>query len=710
MAVNINTDDSTYDLGSVTSATVTIHSRIPGSSGNSGKYTPSGVPVISIAATIPWGSEEYMTPGEFTVTRAGDLSGALQVEFTVDGSGMEGVDYTFSSQDGYYHSITIPAGHVSATVQVKPTGSATAGGLVKTVVATLAPSDLGPSDAYEVGGDDNAAVSIATEEAPEWDFGSSASNQLWPAYEKWTTNVATIPNTYIAGIFYYYYPTGFLGGDGPGLGGVLSSTPVSISSISQGQHGQVNEVVHSFQDVRGSFEIHYVEYIPQRGDFQATDNYSWTISANQKNYVVQRSAYFFDLRPPSLVNPGDQSSSTGDAVDEPLTATDPENNPLTFTATGLPPGLSVDPVNGDVLGHVDYGDEVDSPYYATITTSNGILSASQSFIWNVTPAAPSIDNADDTQWDDMNNGEGDTVSFPIQASDPDGLPLAYSATGLPAGVTIDPVTGIIAGTIVQGDDTGTPYDVVVSVSNGSKATTLEFDWTITQDSFAAPSDQTNVVGDQFSLAIIDDNKNGKTLTYSAIGLPDGLSIDPNTGIISGNPDSSDGDGVPWQVTIDVTDGTETAEHTFNWTIDPTIIPIITLSNPGNQRNFTDETINLPIQGAASGTDHLAYSVTGLPNGLGIDPSTGIITGMDDDFDASDGSVYPVTVSATDDYGPDCQPDVLLAVQRRSERPSRGGRIRQSRRRYGSQSRWRRSAIGANGTTPHHRSQDGLFRH
>jgi len=268
----------------------------------------------------------------------------------------------------------------------------------------------------------------------------------------------------------------------------------------------------------------------------------------------------------------------------------------------------------------------------------------------VTPAAPSIDNADDASWDNLNNAEGDSVSVPVVASDPNNFRLSYSATGLPAGLAIDPDTGIISGVVTQGDDTGAAYDVVVSVSNGYKTTTLEFPWTIDKVALAGPADQTNTAGDSVNLAVGAQDLNGLALSYTASGLPDGLSIDPNSGVITGTVAASGADGIPWQVTVDATDGVETSEQTFNWTVLPSALPSLTLANPGSQVNATTDVISLPIQGQASGPDTLTYSVMGLPTGLDIDPSTGIISGMDDDFSAPSGSVYAVTVTVTDDYG------------------------------------------------------------
>ena len=51
-----------------------------------------------------------------------------------------------------------------------------------------------------------------------------------------------------------------------------------------------------------------------------------------------------------------------------------------------------------------------------------------------------------------------------------------------------------------------------------------------------PGSQTGTVGTATSLQIVaTDSASGQTLTYSATGLPTGLSINASTGLISGTP-------------------------------------------------------------------------------------------------------------------------------------------------------------------------------
>jgi hypothetical protein len=77
--------------------------------------------------------------------------------------------------------------------------------------------------------------------------------------------------------------------------------------------------------------------------------------------------------------------------------------------------------------------------------------------------------------------EGATVALNIVGSDVDGNPLSFSATNLPPGLSLNvitPTTAVISGTIANGAATGSPYNVIVSVSDGVATTGTSLLWTI----------------------------------------------------------------------------------------------------------------------------------------------------------------------------------------------------------------------------------------
>ncbi|MFJ2392099.1 putative Ig domain-containing protein [Streptomyces sp. NPDC087843] len=72
---------------------------------------------------------------------------------------------------------------------------------------------------------------------------------------------------------------------------------------------------------------------------------------------------------------------------------------------------------------------------------------------------------------------------------------------------------------------------------------------------------------------------------------------------------------------------------------------VTVTNPGNRSTATGSSVSLQIAASDSAGAALTYSATGLPTGLSINASTGLISGT-----ASTAGTYAVTVTAKDSTG------------------------------------------------------------
>ena len=89
-----------------------------------------------------------------------------------------------------------------------------------------------------------------------------------------------------------------------------------------------------------------------------------------------------------------------------------------------------------------------------------------------------------------------------------------------------------------------------------------------------PGTQVNVVGDSVNLPLSATEADGDTLFYSADGLPDGLWVDPFTGVISGTVADDALQTTPYAVTVTVDDGNGgTATQTFNWSVNDSVLGI-----------------------------------------------------------------------------------------------------------------------------------------
>ncbi len=81
-----------------------------------------------------------------------------------------------------------------------------------------------------------------------------------------------------------------------------------------------------------------------------------------------------------------------------------------------------------------------------------------------------------------------------------------------------------------------------------------------------PGNQNSQEGDSVSLRIDVLDAEGDTLNFTMSGAPPDLSIDGNTGRISGKVSLSAAQGSPYQVTVTVSDGIDSIPVVFSWTI------------------------------------------------------------------------------------------------------------------------------------------------
>jgi hypothetical protein len=192
--------------------------------------------------------------------------------------------------------------------------------------------------------------------------------------------------------------------------------------------------------------------------------------------------------------------------------------------------------------------------------------------------------------------------------------------------------------------TGSParaYRQLGSVSIGLGGNTLPNGNTVTVTN---PGSQSGTVGTAISALRINatDSASGQTLTYTAAGLPPGLSIS-SSGLISGTPSASG----TFNATVTATDSTGASGSTaFSWTIAGGGGNVVSVANPGSQSGTVGTAIaGLQIQGTDSASGQtLTYTAGGLPTGLSIS-SSGLISGT-----PSAAGTFNVTVTATDTTG------------------------------------------------------------
>jgi hypothetical protein len=260
----------------------------------------------------------------------------------------------------------------------------------------------------------------------------------------------------------------------------------------------------------------------------------------------------------------------------------------------------------------------------------------------------------------QSDAEATAVSFTVAATGTE-PPFSYAITAgsLPAGISLDGASGAIAGTIANGaaQTQGGVYSITITATDSSSppdSTAASFTWTVTDPvpTINAVGTQTTNEGVAVSLTVIGFDPDGDApLTWGATGLPTGLVINPGTGLIFGTVTNgaAQTQGGAYSVTITLTDLWGQGSHGFTWYVqDPP--PIIGALGP--RFNAENTAVSFGVTGSDPDGDSITYSATGLPAGVGINTSTGLVSGTITNGAAQGGSggVYTVTVYVQDSWG------------------------------------------------------------
>ena len=241
---------------------------------------------------------------------------------------------------------------------------------------------------------------------------------------------------------------------------------------------------------------------------------------------------------------------------------------------------------------------------------------------------------------DQTDAEGTVVSLPISATDAD-LPantLRYGAVGLPPGLSIDPVSGVISGTVAFGCNAGSPHAVTVTVTDDgtpepgrARRCLIGIARTPTVPPVLDP------VGDQ----TIDELA---LLTFTATAIDPDVPVTRSRsrcrvsrrvrrsirspGCSRGRRPKAQG---PGSYTFDVVvtdDGTPILSDSETITVTVNEVNVAPVLDPIGDQTVDEQTL-LTFTATATDADlpanTLTFSLSGEPAGAAIDPVTGVFT-------------------------------------------------------------------------------------
>ncbi len=339
-----------------------------------------------------------------------------------------------------------------------------------------------------------------------------------------------------------------------------------------------------------------------------------------------------------------------------ITSGDPDAN--SFMAAGLPPGLSISS-SGVITGTVNPFDGQNSPYTVTITDNDDGVTGLVQFQWVVNKTSPpqlsTPGNQSTLEGTTLSAANNNTVTVGVQFADANTITDKVNGVHtLPPGLSIDPNTGVITGTIGAHDALQSPYAVTISASRNGHVGQVMFTWTVTAvpPTLTSPGNQISNEGATFSttnntqVTVGVTGADAGTITDKVNGvdtLPPGLGINSTTGVITGTIGAYAGDNSPYTVTISASHDLQVSSITFTWTVNKTTPPV--LIDPGNQVDNPLDTVLLhlkpnPNLEATSFTDLVNGQHT-LPPGLTVNAS-GVIAGQ---ISGSDLGNYTVTITA-----------------------------------------------------------------
>ena len=349
---------------------------------------------------------------------------------------------------------------------------------------------------------------------------------------------------------------------------------------------------------------------------------------------------------PQLATIGNKSVPIGNLLTFTVSATDLDNNSLTYSASNLPANATFNPATRTFTWTPASSQA--GTYTVTFAVTDGSLTDSESVRISATalnraPVLATIGN--------KSVPTGNLLTFTVSATDLDNNSLTYSASNLPANATFNPATRTFTWTPAS-SQAGT-YTVTFAVTDGSLTDSESVRISATALNrapvLATIGNKSVPTGTLLTFTVSATDLDNNSLTYSASNLPANATFNPATRTFTWTPTSSQAG--TYTVTFAVTDGSLTDSESvrisataLNPLEETSVNRAPALARFKNMVVSAGRFLTFTVSATDLDSNSLTYSASNLPTNAIFNPATRTFSWTPT---PSQAGTYMVTFAVTD---------------------------------------------------------------